>query len=92
MMLRCCLLFLALIPAGRSYCSEGDSSLYRRILIQQCTYKVTAKQVKDTAIIFKVAQVPHYQIPKGNIFCRMEDYLSRRTGVWIKVGVWSQQK
>jgi len=31
--------------------------------------------------------VPVYQIPKGNIFCRMEDLVTRKTGVWIKVGV-----
>jgi len=31
--------------------------------------------------------VPTYQIPKGNIFCRMEDLVTRKTGVWLKVGV-----
>ena len=31
--------------------------------------------------------VPAYQIPKGNIFCRMEDAVTRKTGVWLKVGV-----
>jgi hypothetical protein len=31
--------------------------------------------------------VPAYQIPKGNIFCRMEDLVTRKTGVWLKVGV-----
>ncbi|MES2619533.1 MAG: hypothetical protein V4615_01690 [Bacteroidota bacterium] len=31
--------------------------------------------------------VPHYEIPKGNVFCRLEDKLTRATKVWIKVGV-----
>lgn len=34
--------------------------------------------------------VPPYQIPKGNIFCRMEDAVTRKTGVWLKVGVGSK--
>lgn len=31
--------------------------------------------------------IPHFQRPKGAIFCRMEDYLTTKTKVWIKVGV-----
>jgi len=34
-----------------------------------------------------LAAPARYQIPKGNIFCRMEDYMCRTTGVWLKVGV-----
>jgi hypothetical protein len=34
-----------------------------------------------------ISQIPRYQIPKGNVFCRMEDKLTKTTGVWIKVGV-----
>jgi hypothetical protein len=31
--------------------------------------------------------IPHYQIPKGAVFCRMEDKLTKATGLWIKIGV-----
>ncbi len=31
--------------------------------------------------------VPRYKTPKGNIFCRMEDVVTKKTGVWLKVGV-----
>ncbi len=30
--------------------------------------------------------LPRYQMPKGNVFCRMEDKLMKLTGVWITVG------
>jgi hypothetical protein len=30
--------------------------------------------------------IPRYEIPKGSVFCRMEDKLTRATKVWIKVG------
>lgn len=31
--------------------------------------------------------IPHYQIPQCSIFCRMEDKLTKATGIWIKIGV-----
>lgn len=31
--------------------------------------------------------IPHYEIPKGAVFCRMEDYLTRKTKIWMKVGL-----
>lgn len=36
--------------------------------------------------------VPVYQIPQGNIFCRMEDLVTSKTGVWLKVGVTDKVK
>lgn len=34
-----------------------------------------------------VTYLPPWQRPKGAVFCRMEDYLTAKTGIWIKVGV-----
>ncbi len=34
-----------------------------------------------------LAPIPRFERPKGAIFCRMEDYLTAKTKVWIKVGV-----
>jgi len=31
--------------------------------------------------------IPHFERPKGAVFCRMEDYLIDKTKVWIKIGV-----
>ena len=31
--------------------------------------------------------IPRYKIPIGNVFCRMEDKLTKATKVWICVGV-----
>ncbi len=38
-------------------------------------------------VIGKAAVIPKYQLPKGSVFCRMEDKLTRATGIWIKIGV-----
>jgi hypothetical protein len=31
--------------------------------------------------------IPKYETPKGAIFCRMEDKVTRVTKVWLKLGV-----
>jgi hypothetical protein len=31
--------------------------------------------------------IPRYETPKGAVFCRMEDRLTKATKVWIKIGV-----
>lgn len=48
-------------------------------------HNVPAIQAGPTA--HAVYIVPRYQIPRGAVFCRMEDKLTKATGVWIKVGV-----
>jgi hypothetical protein len=35
----------------------------------------------------KTMSIPHYQIPTGSVFCRLEDKLTRATKVWVKIGV-----
>ena len=42
-------------------------------------------RIEIVVIAFK--PVPKYIIPKGSVFCRLEDYLTRKTKIWIKVGV-----
>ena len=34
-----------------------------------------------------IKPMPHYQIPRGAVFCRLEDKLTRATKIWIKIGV-----
>lgn len=32
-------------------------------------------------------QLPKITTPQGAVFCRMEDFMTRKTKVWVKVGV-----
>ncbi len=34
-----------------------------------------------------LSQIPKIETPRGAVFCRMEDYLTQKTKVWIKIGV-----
>ncbi|MDB5280975.1 MAG: hypothetical protein JWO06_50 [Bacteroidota bacterium] len=63
---------------------------YRRYLLSKIylTEKFSATQpTLSCNATSSEASIPRYQIPKGNIFCRMEDKLTKATKVWIKVGV-----
>ncbi len=42
--------------------------------------------VKPVAITSKTI-IPRYQTPKGSVFCRLEDKLTKATRVWVKIGV-----
>jgi len=70
------------------HCEIFAGEGYRYYLLYQTFIKHPTKMVSNqTAISPAKAIVPPYQIPKGNIFCRMEDKLTRATKVWIKIGV-----
>ncbi len=69
-----------------SIAEAGDG--YHNYLLSRLASNQPVK-ITHTSIIVnaKQAEIPRYQIPKGNIFCRMEDKLTRATKVWIKIGV-----
>lgn len=66
------------------YAGEG----YRSYLTTHTVNKHSTKPVSNQIFTSPVkSMIPAYQIPKGNVFCRMEDKLIRVTKVWIKIGV-----
>lgn len=67
--------------------SKANNPYQKYLLAKLLTYHrattCSMSQIKTTPLY----TIPRYQIPKGNVFCRMEDKLTKATGVWIKVGV-----
>ena len=70
--------------------SKANNQYRTYLLTRIYGASISAKQI-DSKVAFQSpeseAGIPRYQIPKGNIFCRMEDKLTKATKVWIKVGV-----
>ncbi len=67
-----------------TFAGEG----YHFYLLSQTVIKHPTKTASNQVTISPAkAMIPPYQIPKGNVFCRMEDKLTRATKVWIKIGV-----
>jgi hypothetical protein len=68
--------------------SQGKASNPWRTYLLSSVYKT---QVKKPAMTWTASapacRIPQYVIPKGNIFCRLEDKLTRSSHIWIKVGV-----
>ena len=63
---------------------------YRDYLLSKVYLQVQSNPVHCMSIIPSVgaaAFIPHYETPKGAIFCRMEDKVTRATKVWLKLGV-----
>ncbi len=66
------------------------SGVYRTYLLSKVSFQLHSHfqtRLADLTSVKTNCVIPHYEIPKGNVFCRMEDYLTRKTNVWIKVGV-----
>lgn len=69
-----------------SFAKAGDG--YHNYLLSRLASNHPVKTIHTSIIVnTRQAEIPRYQIPKGNIFCRMEDKLTRATKVWIKIGV-----
>jgi hypothetical protein len=75
-----CSFFLA-SKASNPYRSYLLSKIYLEIKPVIYHSETTLQAVGPSALI------PHYETPKGAIFCRMEDKVTRATKVWLKLGV-----
>ncbi len=62
---------------------------YRNYLLLKISYDVSTNSSKSQKISFAKTNcvIPRFERPKGAVFCRMEDYLTAKTNLWIKVGV-----
>lgn len=72
-------IFLLLFPA----ISFAGGNPYRAYLLSQLSLVKTPPR----ANVYAITPLPKYQLPKGAIFCRMEDKVTRATKVWLKLGV-----
>lgn len=76
-----------------AFCAKGQdsTSAYRRHLEQRawtCGHKLVLHVIPVRKAFTGNERyfIPRYEIPKGSVFCRMEDKLNRATKVWIKIG------
>jgi len=51
------------------------------------TEKLSVTNIESHGTVGTTAFIPRYETPKGAIFCRMEDKVTRATKVWLKLGV-----
>lgn len=76
------------VVVGLCMKAQDSTSVYRKYLeTEACRYKVIRHiERMPPKPQVSITPIPRYQIPKGSVFCRMEDKLNRATKVWIKVG------
>jgi hypothetical protein len=70
-----------------SYASKANDP-YRAYLLSRIYMPIhaIAGSLQQKSPVNELA-IPRYKIPAGNVFCIMEDKLTKATKVWITVGV-----
>jgi len=76
--------FCLLIPALKAN-DPYRNYLLSKIYLQPQPKIQTAAPVNQT--VGCSAFIPRFERPKGAIFCRMEDKVTKATKVWLKIGV-----
>ena len=84
---------IAILFIAIAFCAKAQdsTSAYKRYVFVNVCSKTITREVhsmhpKPVHTYSAMYLIPRYQIPKGSVFCRMEDKLNRATKVWIKVG------
>ena len=70
--------------------TSNANSPYRNYLlskVQTYTRPVEYSQPVATPSVGAGAFIPRFERPKGAVFCRMEDHVTKATKVWLKIGV-----
>jgi hypothetical protein len=62
---------------------------YRAYLLSKFSKQMSPhfQEMSSNSYTKTICVIPRFERPTGAVFCRMEDYLTRKTKVWIKVGV-----
>lgn len=61
---------------------SADSTRYESALIQSGKEKKSLHTPHPLML-----QIPKIVTPQGAVFCRMEDFITQKTKVWVKIGV-----
>jgi len=69
------------LKAGGAYRNYLLSKVY--VLHKAVDYHIT----ETNSPLSSAAFIPRFERPKGAIFCRMEDKVTKATKVWLKIGV-----
>lgn len=80
------ILFIVVAFGAQAQDSSSAAKPNLETEVTRCHQPVVHRMAEVDSAVIKPYLIPRYQIPKGSVFCRMEDKLTRATKVWIKVG------
>jgi hypothetical protein len=70
-----------------SFSAVRSNNPYRNYLLTHISQPRPTARIANQSSVSSITPIPKYQTPKGAIFCRMEDEVTRATKVWLKIGV-----
>jgi hypothetical protein len=82
-------LLLVFILCSVSLASTANGP-YRNYLLSKIYVRAKPaenNQSTPAPVLGSSAFIPRFERPKGAIFCRMEDKVTKATKVWLKIGV-----
>ena len=83
--------FVSVLIFCSLFLASSANSPYRNYLLSKVY--IHAKTIElnqplsNTPPVGAGAFIPRFERPKGAIFCRMEDQVTKATKVWLKIGV-----
>ena len=84
--------FLSVLICCSCFLASSANSPYRNYLLSKIYYQPQPEvtqayhDISATPVV-SITYIPRFERPKGAIFCRMEDMVTKATKVWLKLGV-----
>lgn len=78
--------YVMLLMGGYALNAQETHRAYRIHKVLNCTFHPSFKPLHPTAPKTMLS-IPKVETPKGAVFCRFEDFMTRKTKVWVKIGV-----
>lgn len=78
------IVLLLLFGSVSAFATNG---VKRLMILQACHLSTVRPATSNFSTSYAPLQIPKIETPKGAVFCRLEDKLTKATKVWIKIGV-----
>jgi hypothetical protein len=78
------IVLLLLFGSVSAFATNG---VKRLMILQACGFSTIKPASPAFTTHYIPLQIPKIETPKGAVFCRLEDKLTKATKVWIKIGV-----
>lgn len=98
--LKCIWLCLLLSSVDASFAQSENRGKVISLLLAEARFRVhqapqillakEAKDIPELSVLAQVDALPKYSLPKGNIVCRLEEYVQLHTPLKFNIGVGGQ--
>ncbi|MBS1624901.1 MAG: hypothetical protein JSS76_05335 [Bacteroidetes bacterium] len=90
---------LLIFTAGNSFAQSANREKVVQFLLVESRFRIHSAPVRSSEIVkesnmshvvSRVDVLPRYALPKGNVVCRLEEYVQLHTPMKLNIGVGGQ--